>query len=135
MRVLTILQRYSQLSEAYISNELRVLWPNYEMSILALGVGNVPQRRHFPYQLAGSTNSARLIDLAQAAHSLMIHAHYLHLAPLVHRVAESLKVPYTIRTQPRQITHHAPACQSQPAQCPCFRDIRPGQAQVLRYSM
>ena len=98
MRVLMILQRYPQLSETYVSNELRVLWPNYEISVLSLGVGNVPQQRHFPYELAGSTDDAYLTQFGRTVRPQMIHAHYLHLVPLVHRVAESLKTPYTIRT-------------------------------------
>jgi hypothetical protein len=98
VRMLMVLQRYPQLSETYVANELRELWPNHEVSILSLGIGIVPQRDHFPYELAKSTDEARVIELAQAARPQIIHTHYLHMAPLVQRIADSLMVPYTIRT-------------------------------------
>jgi hypothetical protein len=98
MRVLTILQRYPQLSETYVSNELNALWPNFEVSILSLGTGNVLQQKHFPYQLVDSVDDKHVIQLARSFRPQVIHTHYLHLAPRVHRVADSLKVPYTIRT-------------------------------------
>ena len=109
MRVLAILSRYPQLSETYISTELRTLWPKHDVSIIGLGSPDLPQANHFPYQTIGRHDAARLIEAARGVAPQVLHTHYLFQAPRMHRVAEALGVPYTIRTHSYDILRASPS--------------------------
>ena len=107
MRVLTILERYPQLSETYISTELRTLWARHDVSIIALQPPDLAQQEHLPYQLI-RRDHARLLEAARSLRPQVLHSHYLVQAPRMHRVAEALRVPYTIRTHSYDILRASP---------------------------
>lgn len=97
MRVLVVLERYPQLSETYISTELRALWPKHELSIIAQRPADLPQTTYLPYELVGN-DVAKLLNSARSFRPDVIHGHYLHQSALLNRLAANLGTPYTIRT-------------------------------------
>lgn len=116
MRILEILATYPQLSHTYESSELRSLWPRHEMSVVALRPPEVFDEEHLPYESApacacgpmqpmyspgsqGFDECCRALkDVARTIRPRVMHTHYLSMAPVLHEVATSLGLPFTVRT-------------------------------------
>ena len=107
--MLAILERYPQLSETYIATELRALSPRHDVTIAALHPADVPEARPEPFELVrGRHRDARLVALAHRARAQVIHTHYLHMAPIAHRIAEEVGVRYTVRSHSYDVLRASP---------------------------
>jgi len=94
-RVLYFLERYSQISETYIENELRALSPDIEVRIIATRSPDLPCDRHLPYQVVRSRPEVEAIIYGFQPD--LIHGHYMTMASNIMGAAKIAGVPYTIR--------------------------------------
>ncbi len=94
-RVLYFLERYSQISETYIENELRALSPQNEVRIISTKVPDLPCEQHFPYQVIRSR--AELEVVIDEFRPDIIHGHYMTMAQNIMLAAKLADAPYTIR--------------------------------------
>ena len=95
-RILYIVQNYPQLSQTYIKNELKVLWPDYEIQIVAVSTPDVADPDHFPYRRIRERQD--IVALVRDFKPAILHSHYLVLADLVSGVAADTATPFTIRS-------------------------------------
>ena len=96
-KILVVVQEYPQVSETYIKNELDALADNHDLELVTLSPGNYPYRSRRPHILLGQANEENVLDYLGRFGPAMIHAHYLALLGVVFRIAQKLKVPFTIR--------------------------------------
>jgi len=95
-RILYIVQNYPQLSQTYIKNELKVLWDDYDIQIVAVSVPDVADSDHFPYRHI--TDRQELLALVREFKPSILHSHYLVLADLVSGLSRDTGTPFTIRS-------------------------------------
>jgi len=96
IRVLYFVERYAQISETYIENEIRALGKAYRPRILSLVNPDLPMTENrLPYTLVRNPNHTRLMTEDFAPD--VIHGHYLTMLEKVFSVSEMLQVPFTLR--------------------------------------
>lgn len=96
-RVVTIVERYPQLSETYISTETTALArAGFLASLVALRSANYPLSEFEPFSLLEDEDE--IVGACLTADATVLHTHYLHMAPLVARIAERSGLPFTVRT-------------------------------------
>jgi len=95
IKVQYIVKNYPQLTQTYIKNELLAVKERAEVSIIATSTPNFPDPESLPFLF--------LPDLDEIKKEVrlfspdVIHTHYLNHVPIVHEVASSLGIPYTVR--------------------------------------
>lgn len=94
-RILYFLERYSQISETYIENELRALSPGTTVRIASLKAPDLPCEQRLPYQIV--RHVSELETIIEDFKPDILHTHYMTMALNVARAAQIAKVPYTIR--------------------------------------
>src|SRR5262245_10452710 len=96
-KILMIVERYPQLSETYISTEVTGLFnANLLANLVALGAPKFPAEHHVPFSLLRDEDE--ILRLCSGVEATALHTHYLHMGPLVSRVAQRLRLPFTLRT-------------------------------------
>lgn len=94
-KVLYFLERYSQISETYIENELRALSPDTLVRIVSTRKPDLPCERHLPYQVIRDRDELEAV--LEDFQPDIIHGHYMTMAQNIMGAAKLAGVPYTIR--------------------------------------
>src|SRR5687768_6599896 len=120
-RILFFIVGYPTFSETYMHEEIRSLWPDYEIKIITYRETEFPRANSFPYEVIkykdsdlvyGPIEKARpefdgwrqrlfLYKVSKIIRKFkpdFMHAHYLGLGLLLRKLAEDFKIPFTIRT-------------------------------------
>jgi hypothetical protein len=103
-----IVERYPQLSETYISTEAAGLFnANLLASLVAIAAAKSPLQDHVPFSLL--RNEDEILPVCSELEVTALHTHYMHMAPLVSRVAQRLRLPFTLRTHSYDVLNAPPA--------------------------
>lgn len=96
IKVLYFLERYAQISETYIENEIRALGDDYKVRVLSLVNPDLPMTENkLPYTLVRRPEHTR--QMTEDFKPDVVHGHYLTMLDRVFRVARMLDVPFTLR--------------------------------------
>jgi hypothetical protein len=96
-RILMIVERYPQLSETYIATEAAALnAAGYLVGILAVRSCDYPRQEHLPFERVSDEDE--IVRRCAEVGATALHTHYLHMVPMVRRVAERANLPFTVRT-------------------------------------
>ena len=93
-----LLSQYPQISETYMQNELDALRVGHDVSILTIRAADRAAARHDPFELVDRDDLDRMAEHVRAAGARVLHAHWLHMAPLVGRLSARTGLPFTVRT-------------------------------------
>ena len=130
-RVLIFIVGYPTFSETYMHEEIRSLWPDYEIKILTYRKSDFPRDNPFPYEIVeykgsclvyGSIENARpefngwrqrlflhkVHKIIRRFKPDVLHAHYLGLGLLLRKLSEYFKIPFTIRTHSMDVLSEPP---------------------------
>lgn len=94
-KILFFVERYSQISETYIQNELNALGDRYEIRITALKKPDLPCENHAPYTIIAHTDDLEPI-LAEFQPDV-VHGHYMTMAKNLQMISRVTGAPFTIR--------------------------------------
>jgi hypothetical protein len=94
-KVLYYVERYSQISETYIENELRALSPDTEVRIISLKAPDLPCDEHLPYRIIRSRED--LEEVIADFRPDVIHGHYMTMVDKLTLAAHIAGVPFTVR--------------------------------------
>jgi len=95
-KVLYFVERYSQISETYIENEIRALGGGYKPRVLSLVNPDLPMTENLlPYTLVRSADHVR--QMTEDFAPDVVHGHYLTMIEYCSNVSELLQVPFTLR--------------------------------------
>jgi len=94
-KVLYYVDRYSQISETYIENELRALSPDNEVRIISLKAPDLPCDEHLPYRIIRNRND--LEEVLEDFRPDVIHGHYMTMVDRLALAAHISGVPFTVR--------------------------------------
>jgi hypothetical protein len=95
IRVLYVVRTYPQLSQTYIRYEIEALEDQYEIEILCMAVPNLAYETSRPYTRV--RNLWQVIEKIQTFRPHVIHTHWLHMIPVLQRIAKKTGIPYTVR--------------------------------------
>ena len=96
-RIVVFVSSYPQVSETYIKNEVDALAETCEIELVAFQAGSYPYRSRRPHIVITQENSRNVIEYLKGFAPHALHGHYLLQLPGMLRIAEMLKVPFTIR--------------------------------------
>jgi len=96
-RVLYILERYPQLSETYILNEVENVREKYDIEIFTLRQAPLPYENHQPYHLADGKTEEVLDNLRELFRPDIVHFHYIHIARMFLPFCQHYGIPFTVR--------------------------------------
>ena len=105
-RVLYLLNRYPQLSQTYISTEIRYQERDFELDIVAFKEAPDPDPDCLPY--VQMDNIEQIVAYARSFRPDVIHTHWLVQADIVGAVSASLRVPFTVRAHSFDVIHFTP---------------------------
>lgn len=94
-RIVYLLQRYPQISQTYIKNEIDAVCDDYEIEILCRRPADVGYARHHPFHCVGDVSATR--ERIKAFAPTVLHIHYLNQLELVGPLARQLGIPFTVR--------------------------------------
>lgn len=94
-KVLYYVERYSQISETYIENELRALSPENEVRIISLKAPDLPCEQHFPYQIIRTREDLEAV--LEEFRPDVIHGHYMTMVDKLMLASVIANVPFTLR--------------------------------------
>lgn len=97
-RLLLIYQGYGQVTKTYIENEVEDLARDYEILILNVyrSINRRSDKMH-PFIDCRDLTFEELLEIAVDFHPDHIHGQYLHLSPLLRRLASKLSISFSIR--------------------------------------
>lgn len=95
---MVVLERYPQLSETYVQTELRYLWPRHDVHIISVRPADIVSEQSFPFIEIGADDEDAICNEITSWRPDVLHTHYLHQAPLLSRLAQRLRVPFTLRS-------------------------------------
>ena len=95
-RVLCLLKAYPQLSETYIETEVSALARRFDVRVATVRRPDSPGEGSARHRRWRSGFGLRL--WARAWRPRVLHAHWMNQVPRLHRLAEALGTPYTVRT-------------------------------------
>lgn len=105
IKVLYVLANYPQLSQTYVKNEIEALLQDFELNIIALDGPDPNITTYQPYTLYKNyqpysleKNPSRILDKIKSFKPDVLHTHWLHMAPVIHKLSEKSGVPFTIRS-------------------------------------
>ena len=108
IKVLYFVERYSQISETYIENEIRALGDGYKPRVLSLVNPDLPMvENKLPYTLV--RNAAHVLQMTEDFAPDVVHGHYLTMIEFCFNVSETLRVPFTLRAHSFDFLGAAPA--------------------------
>jgi len=96
-KILVVVQEYPQVSETYIKNEIDALAQRFDLELLALVPGSYPYRSRRPHIVLSPVNQENVLDYLKGFGPIVVHGHYLTVLGAVTKIADALRVPYTIR--------------------------------------
>lgn len=96
-RIVVFVSSYPQVSETYIKNEVDALAETCEIELVAFQAGSYPYRSRRPHIVINQENSRNVLEYLKGFAPHALHGHYLLQLPGMLRIAEMLKVPFTIR--------------------------------------
>jgi len=96
-RVSVIVDSYPQSSQTYISTEAQALEEQFEVQIL-FGHRADLARRSCPPALGPLSSEREMRAAIDAFEPHVLHTHWTHMVPRVHRLARATGIPYTVRT-------------------------------------
>ena len=105
-RVLVVLERYPQISETYIRNELKALAQEYEIAVLSTAYSQGIYDGHLPFHHVERVSD--MLAVAEVFQPHILHTHYLHQTTLLHHLAEKLQIPFTVRTHSYDVLNKDP---------------------------
>ncbi len=95
-RVLFVLSEYPTLSQTYKENEIKYVYADCEVAIVSFQGHNKTYAQHFPYhQVQKYQEVGAVVDSFKPN---VLHGHYLHTVDILHRIAETHNLRYTIRS-------------------------------------
>ena len=97
LRVLYIVERYPELSESYILNEIEHVTHLYELEICATRPALLPYRNHRTFCVSGDEPEQVLSQVWKNFHPQIVHFHYIHIAQKFLAFCEHYNVPFTVR--------------------------------------
>lgn len=96
VKVLYFVERYAQISETYIENEIKALGEGYQPRILSLVNPDLRMSEHsLPFTIV--RNPAHTEMMTQDFAADVVHGHYLTMLERVFSVSQQLQVPFTLR--------------------------------------
>jgi hypothetical protein len=96
VRVLCVLNDFPQLSQTYTKNEIEALSEHCEVRVVCLLNADTPFETRLSWERADSFS--RIAEIANEFRPHVLHTHWLFMLGVVHRLAEHLNLPYTVRT-------------------------------------
>ncbi len=96
-RILYILERYPQLSETYILNEVESVRTAYDIDIFTLREAQLPYRNHRPYHFADGRPEQVLDTVRETFRPDIVHFHYIHIARMFLPFCQYYGLPFTVR--------------------------------------
>ena len=94
-RLLILIDCYPTLSQTYKENEIKYLYPDFEVVIGSTTPPHAPYRQHFPYQPI--RNPDDLLALIKSFQPDIVHGHYVFTADLLHFAAVQSGKFFTVR--------------------------------------
>ena len=94
-RILYLASEYPQISQSYVTTEIRALADAHEIFVVSRSAANLPCRVHEQFEV--TRDLARMVEIVRAFRPDAIHAHYVSFAPTLEALAARTGVPYTIR--------------------------------------
>lgn len=96
-RVLILISNYPQLSQTYKENEIKYLYPDFEVEIASYLLADTTYESHFPFRKVTSPKAIK--NLVQEFQPDIIHGHYLDTIKVLNYASNAGGgVPYTVRT-------------------------------------
>lgn len=96
LKVLYFVERYAQISETYIENEIKALGDRYRLRVLATVNPDLALRDHLlPYTIVRTLE--HVLEMGGSFAPDVIHGHYLTVLERAYRLSEELQVPFTLR--------------------------------------
>jgi glycosyltransferase involved in cell wall biosynthesis len=95
-KVLYFVERYAQISETYIENEVKALIDRYDLRVLSFILPDLVLHDHLlPFTITRNFNQAR--DIGRDFAPDVIHGHYLTIIERIAQLSEALQAPFTLR--------------------------------------
>ncbi len=96
LKVLYFLERYAQISETYIENEIKYLANRYKIRILSLQNPDLRQVDHLkPYTIVRTRE--HVLEVGGDFGPDVLHGHYLTLLERMFSISQMLQAPFTLR--------------------------------------
>lgn len=89
---------YPQISQTYIENERRELARRYETEVVCLSLPDIAAQVHAPFHVLKPPTIPEFVRTVQRINPDIVHGHFLHMAKILHMVAQIAGVPFTMRT-------------------------------------
>jgi hypothetical protein len=94
-RILYLVSEYPQISQSYVTTEIRALGDAFEVFVVTRNRANLPCRVHLPFEQ--TRDLERMVEVVRTFRPDVLHAHYVSFAPECEAIAARTGVPYTIR--------------------------------------
>lgn len=95
-RVLYVVKAYPQLSQTYISAEVRAVSSEYDVQICAFKHAPHPDTEGLPYHKVSCVDD--VVELCRQLRPDILHSHWMTMGPVVGEVAARTRVPFTLRS-------------------------------------
>ena len=108
LKVLYVLERYAQISETYIENEVQALGDAYNPRVVAIVIPDLPMANYkLPYTILRTRE--HLLTVGGEFAPQVIHGHYLTMIERVFQASALLQAPFTLRAHSFDVLGTAPA--------------------------
>jgi len=94
-RVLYLVSEYPQISQSYVTTEIRALGDAYDVFVVTRNDANLPCRVHLPFEQ--TRDLERMVEIVRAFRPDVLHGHYVSFAETLEALSARTGVPYTIR--------------------------------------
>lgn len=94
-RVLMVYRSYPSISQTYTITEADALARDCDLRIIAYTPAPLPVKNHLPFLSVNNPEGVREVIREFRPH--VLHAHFLHMIPLMAELAEQAGIPFTVR--------------------------------------
>lgn len=84
-RVLYLVSEYPQISQSYVTTEIRALGDAYEVHVVTRNMANLPCREHGSFE--HTRDVERMVEIVEAFRPDVLHAHYTSFAETLEQLA------------------------------------------------
>lgn len=104
-RVVYVVQNYPQLSQTYIKVEIEALRELFDIFVISIQSKepDTPYPTTQPYTY--TQDIGRMAEIVDEMRPVALHGHWLHTAPILHKLSLKTGVPYTIRAHSFDVLH------------------------------